>query len=128
MNPNNTLYREEGYGLMAAAFEVHQHNGGGLAEEVYQECLEIELELSCIPFRSKQEIAIYYKERELQRRYVPDLFVHDGIVVELKSVITLMSEHETQLLNYMRLSKKSVGYLINFGPSRAVEYKRFVIG
>ncbi len=113
---------------MAAAFEVHQHNGGGLAKEVYLECLEIELELSCIPFRSKQEIAIYYKDRELQRRYIPDLYVHEGIVVELKAIGELLTEHEGPLLNYMRLSKKPVGYLLNFSPLRGVEYKRFVIG
>lgn len=127
MNPNNTLYRKEGYDLMAAAFEVHRHNGGGLAEEVYQESLEIELELRGIPFRSKQEIAIFYKERELKRRYIPDLYVFDGIVVELKAVTVLTTEHEAQLLNYMRLTKKPVGYLINFGPLRGVEYKRMVL-
>jgi len=127
MNPNNMLYRKEGYDLMAAAFEVHRHNGGGLAEEVYQESLEIELELRGIPFRSKQEIAIFYKERELKRRYIPDLYVFEGIVVELKAVTVLTTEHEAQLLNYMRLTKKPVGYLINFGPLRGVDYKRMVL-
>jgi GxxExxY protein len=132
MKPNNTgkregPFQEEGYQLMAAAFEVHSFNGGGLAEEVYQESLEIELELRGIPFRSKQEIAIFYKDRELKRRYIPDLYVFEEIIVELKSVSQLLPEHVAQLMNYMRLTKKRVGYLINFGPIGAVEWKRFVI-
>ena len=51
----------------------------------------------------------------------------DGIVVELKSVASLLPEHEGQLINYMRISKTRVGYLINFGPVKGVEWKRFVI-
>ena len=127
MNEEKQLYKQEGYDLMAAAFEVHEHNGGGLAEEVYQECLEIELGLRGMPYRSKQEIAIFYKGRELKKRYIPDLYVFDGIVVELKAVAAILPEHVAQLLNYMRLTKMRVGYLINFGPLRGVEYKRFVI-
>ena len=127
MTNDDTLYSKEGYALMAAAFEVHNEQGGGLAEEVYQESLEFELWDRGIPFVPKQELLIYYKGRQLKKRYVPDLYVHDGIVVELKSVSALLPEHEAQLINYMRISKKRVGYLINFGPIKGVEWKRFVI-
>lgn len=127
MKETEGLFRQEGYDLMAAAFEVHEQNGGGLSEEVYQECPEIELGLRSIPFRSKQEIAIFYKGRELKRRYIPDLYAFEGIVVELKAVAAILPEHVAQLLNYMRLTKMRVGYLINFGPIRGVEYKRHVI-
>ena len=127
MTNDDTLYSKEGYALMAAAFEVHNEQGGGLAEEVYQESLEFELGDRAIPFVPKQELLIYYKGRQLKKRYVPDLYVHDGIVVELKSVSALLPEHEAQLINYMRISKKRVGYLINFGPIKGVEWKRFVI-
>lgn len=54
---------------MAAAFEVYNGRGFGLAEEVYQECLEIELELRGIAFRSKAGIVCFYKGRELKKRY-----------------------------------------------------------
>ena len=121
-------YKKEGYDLMGAAFAVHDETGGGLAEEVYQESLEIELEMRGIPFQSRQEIAIFYKGRELKKRYIPDLYVCDGMVVELKAVAKLLPEHEAQVLNYMRLTKRNVGYLINFGPISGVEYKRYVLG
>lgn len=112
---------------MAAVFEVHNQIGGGLAEEVYQESLEMELEMRQVPFVSKQELAIFYKGRELKRRYVPDLYVFGGIVVELKAVSKLVAEHEAQLFNYMRLTKKRVGYLVNFGPLSGVEWRRYIL-
>jgi GxxExxY protein len=49
------------------------------------------------------------------------------IVVELKAVSKLTSEHEAQLMHYMRLSRKPVGYLINFAAIEKVEWKRFVL-
>ena len=127
MKNTDDLYSKEGYALMAAAFEVHNEQGGGMAEEVYQESLELELGDQGIPFVPKQELVIYYKGRQLKKRYVPDLYVHDGIVVELKAVSALAPEHEAQLINYMRIAKKRVSYLINFGPIKGVEWKRFVI-
>ncbi len=120
-------FQQEGFDLMAAVFAVHNEVGGGLAEEVYQESLEIELSLRGIPFIAKQELTIFYKGRELKRCYVPDLYVHDGMVVELKAVSHLLPEHEAQLFNYMRLTGKSVGYLINFAPLKRAEWRRFVL-
>lgn len=120
-------FQQEGFDLMAAVFDVHNEVGGGLAEEVYQESLEVELELRRMPFVAKQEIAIFYKGRELKRRYIPDLYVCDGMVVELKAVAQLQPEHEAQLFNYMRLTCKRVGYLINFAPIKRVEWRRYVL-
>jgi len=120
-------FAQEGYDLMGAAFEVHKEQGGGLLEEIYQESLEHELEMRRIPFRAKQELKLYYKERELKKTYIPDLFAFDGIIVELKAVKELTSDHEAQLINYMRISKQPVGYLINFGPIVRLEWKRIVL-
>jgi GxxExxY protein len=111
---------------MGAAFETYNDRGYGMAEEIYQECLEIELELRGIPFRSKQEIRGFYKGRELKKRYVPDLIAGKSVVVELKAVTQLISEHEAQLINYLRLTQQPVGYLINFGHKDTLEWKRFV--
>ena len=123
----NHLFAQEGYDLMAAAFAVHNETGGGLLEEIYQESLELELGMRGIPFKAKQELAVFYKGRELKKRYIPDLYVFDGSIAELKAVSALLPEHEAQLINYMRLAKQPVGYLINFGPIKGVEWKRFVV-
>ncbi|MBC8095016.1 MAG: GxxExxY protein [Akkermansiaceae bacterium] len=122
-----SLFQDEGYKFMGAAFEVYNEQGCGLSEEIYQESLEIELEARGIPFSSKQELTCFYKGRPLKRRYVPDLFVFDGLVIELKSVSQLLPEHEAQVLNYMRITKSPVGYLVNFGHKGELEWKRFVL-
>ena len=121
------VYKEEGYRFMGAAFEVYNDRGYGLAEEIYQECLEIELELRGIPFRPKAEVKCCYKGRELKKRYVPDLMVLECLVVELKAVTQLTPDHEAQLINYMRIARQPVGYLVNFGHKDGLEWKRFIL-
>lgn len=51
----------EGYAFMGAVFEVHRELGGGLLEEIYQECLESELSMQGIPFSPKEELIVYYR-------------------------------------------------------------------
>ncbi len=121
-----TYMKDESYRLIGAAFAVYNDRSFGLAEDIYQECLEIELEISAIPFTAKQELACFYKGRELKRRYIPDLVVF-SIIVELKAVTQLLPEHESQLLNYMRITKKPLGYLINFGTKGGLEHKRYIL-
>ena len=121
------MFKEEGYKLMGAAFEVYNQLGYGMAEEVYQQSLEIELALQGVPFQSKQALTAFYKDQALDVRYIPDLFVFGGIVVELKAVAELISEHEAQLFNYMRFARQIVGYLINFGHKVELQWKRFIL-
>jgi GxxExxY protein len=121
------IYKAEGYRLMGAAFEVYNDRGYGMAEEVYQESLEIEMELRGIPFQAKQELVCYYKGRILKKHYIPDLCAFNCLVVELKAVTQLISDHEAQLINYLRLSRQPVGYLINFGHKDTLEWKRLII-
>jgi GxxExxY protein len=121
------MLKDEGYQFMAAAFEVYNQLGYGMAEEVYQQSLEIELELRTIPFRTKDELAVFYKSRQLETTYKPDLIVLAAIVVELKAVAQLLPEHEAQLFNYMRIARRQVGYLLNFGCKGEAEWKRFIL-
>src|SRR5881392_1576301 len=76
-------FKAEGYQFMAAAFEVYNQLGFGMAEEIYQQSLEIELELRGIPFEAKRELFTQYKGRTLEKRYVPDLFVFRCLIVEI---------------------------------------------
>ena len=121
------MLKDEGYQLMGAAFEVYNVLGYGMAEEIYQQSLEIELCLREIPWVSKQELSVFFKGHELTAKYQPDLRVFGQIVVELKSVAELCSDHEAQLFNYMRISRQAVGYLINFGHKGDLEWKRYII-
>ena len=121
------MFKEEGYRLMGAAFEVYNQLGYGMAEEVYQQSLEVELRLRGIPFESKHGLVVFYKGHELETRYKPDLLVYGGIVVELKAVKELAPEHEAQLFNYMRIARNRVGYPLNFGRKGELEWKRFIL-
>lgn len=49
------------------------------------------------------------------------------IIVELKAVKTLAPEHDAQLINYLKATRKKVGYLANFGASPRLQWKRFVL-
>src|SRR5579859_1972725 len=121
------IYKREGYEFMAAAFEVYNDRGYGMGEDIYQECLEIELGLRRISYCPKQEIKCFYKGQELKKRYVPDLFVSACLIVELKAVTELTPEHEAQLINYLRITRQPVGYLLNFGHRNTLEWKRFIL-
>ena len=121
------MLKQEGYDLMAAAFEVYNVLGYGMAEEIYQQSLEIELGIRNIPFQSKAKIAVAFKGNALCTKYEPDLLVLGALVVELKAVKSLIPEHEAQLFNYLRITGLQVGYLINFGSRDELEWKRFLV-
>ncbi len=119
-------FQDEGYKLMGAAFEVYNDRGYGMAEEIYQESLEMELELRSIPYHAKSELCCFYKGRQLKKRYIPDLVIFNCLVVEIKAVTQLTSEHEAQLINYLRLTRQPVGYLVSFGYKDTLEWKRLI--
>src|SRR5258708_18769373 len=121
------IYKDEGYRFMGAAFEVYNDRGYGLAEEIYQECLEIELEMRGISFRPKEEIQCIYKGRPLKKRYIPDLFVFGCLLVELKAVTELAPEHEAQLINYMRIYLRTAHVLTPVTRTCPLQSSRFIL-
>lgn len=125
-NSEPKYLEQEGYDFMNACFAVHKELGGGFLEEVYQESLEIELTDRGIPFVSHPKLQLYYKGRPLKKFYEADLIVIGEILVELKAVKTLVPEHEAQLINYLRATRKRVGYLVNFAAPR-VQWQRIIL-
>ncbi|MBP8699294.1 MAG: GxxExxY protein [Syntrophorhabdaceae bacterium] len=101
--------------IIKAAIAVHNELGPGLLESVYKECLRIELEDMGLNVKTEIQIPVVYHDREITKDgYRIDLIVEDAVVVELKSVEEVRPVHKKQLLTYIRLTKKSVGLLINF--------------
>jgi GxxExxY protein len=121
------VYPEESYRIVGACFEVYREKGCGFLEAVYQECLEIELGLQGIPFESRKELRLAYKGRELQGRYIPDLICFGKIIVELKAVETLATEHQAQVLNYLHAAGMPLGILVNFGHYPKLQYRRLAL-
>ena len=109
-------YKETVYEVIGAAMTVHRELGYGLQEGIYNESICLELQDRHIDAESEVELLCYYKGRQLQKKYRMDIVVGD-IIVELKSVSKILDEHRAQLFNYLRLTKKPVGLLVNFGVS-----------
>ena len=107
------------YKIIGSAMTVHSELGWGLLEQVYQEALYLELLDRGIANEREQEIEIYYKKHLLEKKYRMDIVVGD-IIVELKSVTSLASVHRAQLCNYLRLTRKPIGLLINFGEESLI--------
>ena len=114
------------YAIIGAAMEVHSQLGCGFLEPVYQEAMAIELAIRSIPFKSQHECPINYKGRRLATYYKPDFICFDEIVVELKALGRLSSVEESQVINYLKVTRFHTGLLINFG-SRSLEQRRFVL-
>src|SRR5690606_32871862 len=125
--PRPKLFQQGGYEFMAAAFEVYNEMGNGYLEDVYQESLELELTARGIPFESHPRLVLHCKGRPLRKHYEADLIVIGEIVVELKAARALTPEHEAQLINYLRATRRHVGYLLNFGAYPRLEWIRRVL-
>ena len=93
---------------------VHDELSWGLLEPIYNEALHLELLDNNIANEREKHLPCYYKHHQLEKFYQMDLVV-DDVVVELKSVEELNSAHRAQLFNYLRLTRKPIGLLINFG-------------
>ena len=122
---DSLLYRDEVYAIQGAIFDVYREMGNAWHEEVYQQCMERELELRGIPFESKKELPIFYKGEPIEKKYSPDLFCYGKIIIELKAVGQLANEHRAQLLNYLRITRCKLGLLVNFGAYPKVSIERF---
>ena|SRR5690554_4266531 len=123
---NQILYKEESYSIVGACMEVHRNLGCGFLEAVYQEALEIELKAKLIPYEREKVLKIYYKGVLLYKDYRADFICYDNILLELKALDSLRSEHTSQVLNYLKATGYKLGLLINFGKE-SLEYKRILL-
>jgi len=121
------LYEQETYALRGAVFEVYREMGCGFLEAVYQECLAKEFTRQNIPFSAQVELRLSYKGEQLIQTYKPDFVCFDKIIVELKAVKDLASEHKAQLLNYMKATNMKLGLLVNFGGYPQSQIERFIL-
>ena len=120
------LHKDESYAVLGAYFEVHNYQGAGFFEPVYQECLAIELEQQKVPFIAQPRLTLSYKDRQLKIEYIPDFVCFEKIIVEIKAVRALLDEHRAQVHNYLKATGYRLGLLVNFGSHPKLEYERIV--
>jgi len=115
--------------ILKASISVHQEMGPGLHESVYQHCMVKELTHRGASVVQNVAVPLYYKSEPLNKDYVIDLLVGNEIIIELKSVDGLLPIHEAQLVSYLKLANRKLGYLINFNvPLIKQGFRRFVNG
>jgi GxxExxY protein len=100
--------------IVDAALAVHRELGPGLLESAYEQCLAFELNRRGLKVERQKEVPITYQGLRIDAGYRIDLLVADSIIVELKAVERLEPIHEAQLLSYLKLAKRRIGFLINF--------------
>ncbi len=98
---------------IGAAIEVHKYLGPGYMESTYEEALSIELGLRNIRYQRQTEITIRYKNRDISKGRL-DLLVEGILIVELKTVNSLLPIHKAQIISYLKATNLQLGLLINF--------------
>ena len=118
---------EIGAAILDAAITVHKELGPGLLESAYQLALKRELELRGYKVLAKVPVILMYKGVSLGKAYEIDLLVEDEVIVENKSTDGIAPLFTFQVITYLKLYNKNLGYLINFNvPLLKDGFKRIV--
>jgi GxxExxY protein len=105
------------YAVRGAAFKVHSALGPGLLESVYEKALAYELAQQGYDVKTQIAVPMTYADIKIEVGFRMDMLVSDLVIVEIKSVESLIDVHHKQLLTYLKLSGKKLGLLINFNSS-----------
>ena len=113
--------------ILDACICVHKEFGPGLLESVYVIGLLKEFEFRHIKTATKVAVPLFYKGFATDKYYEIDLLIEDEIILEIKSVNILHPIFTAQLISYLRLTNKKLGYLINFNEPKLINgFKRTV--
>ena len=100
--------------VVDAGFQVHRELGPGLLERVYESALVHELGLRGLRVQRQIKVPVLYQGIALEDPLRLDLLVEGAIIIEIKSLETILALHKAQLLSYLRLSGLHLGFLMNF--------------
>ncbi len=100
--------------IIECCMVVHRELGPGLLESVYEICTERAMTRAGLKVSRQVSVPLIFQGEALNKTFVIDMLVNDRIILELKSVETLLPIHEAQLVTYLKLADKKLGLLINF--------------
>ena len=113
--------------IVDATFKVHNELGPGLLERIYEACFCYELKKKGINFKRQADLQIYYDNSLLDDTLRVDVFVDELVICELKSVELVNAVWPLQVVSHLKISRKRLGYLINFNVPKIKEgIKRFI--
>jgi GxxExxY protein len=100
--------------IIECCIEVHKELGPGLMESVYEVCAESVMIKKGLYVQRQVILPVTFKGEKLNKEFVIDTIVNELIILEFKSVETILPVHEAQLVTYLKLADKKLGLLINF--------------
>ncbi|MFP4313271.1 MAG: GxxExxY protein [Alphaproteobacteria bacterium] len=103
--------------IIGCAITVHKYFGPGLLENIYEQCLAIELANKGFDVQKQISMPVAYKGHVLENAYRLDLWVNKKVIIEIKAAEKILPVHEAQILSYMKLAKSPLGLLINFNET-----------
>ncbi len=103
-----------GKAVVNSAIKVHKALGPGLLESAYQKCLEYELSKEGLACQCEVPLPVHYEEVQIDIGYRVDMIVGNLIIIENKTVDKINPIHEAQLLTYLKVSRKKLGFLLNW--------------
>jgi GxxExxY protein len=113
--------------IVNSAYVVHKYLGPGLLESVYEVCFCHELNKAGLSIKRQSVVPILYDGIQFDSALRLDVIVEDLIICELKAAETMNPVYEAQLLSYLRLRQKRLGFLINFNvPTIKEGIKRMI--
>jgi GxxExxY protein len=116
------LHSELTHTILGCCFEVISELGPGFLEKVCKNALLIAMRQKGLQVGIESSYEVIFRGKVIGK-YIADLVVNNAVIVELKCCENLISEHQAQLFNYLKVSGLSVGLLINF-RRRKLEWKR----
>ena len=113
--------------IIGFAIKVHRSLGPGLLENVYQDCLALEITRAGMRCDRQVDLPLVYEGIRFDRAYHADLIVEQAVVIEIKSIETILPVHVAQVLTYLRLSGCHIGLLLNFNEKMLKEGLRRLV-
>ncbi len=113
------IYTEDDYNqlssrIISCCIEVHKELGPGLMESVYEVCATHLMRKNGLNVERQVILPVTFQGHKLEKEFVVDTIVNDLIILEYKSIETILPVHEAQLVTYLKLADKKLGLLINF--------------
>ncbi len=119
------LEKELVFRIIGCAMAVHTTLKHGLREKTYENALAIELQHHKIEYSKQTSFPVYYRN-ELVDQFIPDLVVERRVIVDTKTVETIIDDHRGTMLNYLKITGLKVGVIINY-KHRKLEWERLVL-
>ena len=110
--------------VIGCVYAVSNGLGAGFLESVYDNAMAVELSSAGVAYQRQKALNVFYAG-QIVGQFAADFLIEDSVIVELKSVRSLLPEHQAQLINYLKAARLSVGLLVNFGTPKA-QIKRMV--